>query len=191
MTRAMRPCRLIVVLSAVLAAALTGCSRTSVTENPMRLPITDDAMVRAVATDVLEAMYFEVERPPRSLDRLDTLPLVSAYPVEFWRPDTRTSYDRTESALHTVRRTVVIHLRPDASASDKGMLIEAVVTKERPSLREPLDATTVNEAYSVFSSQRKALETYEKHWGQGMEWVDYGRDGDLERYILTRIRNRL
>jgi len=191
MTPAMRPCRLIVVLSLVLPAAVTGCSQTTVTENPLRVAVTDDAMVRAVATDVLEAMYFDVERPPRSPDRLDTLPLVSAYPAEFWRPDTRTAYDRVETALHTVRRTVVIHLRPDASGPDKGMLIEAVVTKERLSLPEPLDATTVNEAYGVFSSRRTALETYESHWGQGTTWMDYGRDPELEYYILTRIRNRL
>jgi len=191
MTRPTRSCCLILALPVVLTVAATGCTRTPVAENPMRVPITDDAMVRAVATDVLEAMHFDVERPPRSPDRLDTLPLVSAYPAEFWRPDTRTSRDRAESALHTVRRTVVIHLRPDASASDKGMLIEAVVTKERPSLPRALDATTVSEAYGVFSTRRKALETYEKHWGQDVEWMDYGRDPELEYYILTRIRNRL
>jgi len=190
MTPAMKRSSLIAVL-AVVAALPLGCAREAVTENPMRLSVTDRDMVRGITRDVLEAMHFEVEMPPRSPDRLNTLPLVSAYPAEFWRTDTRTSYDRAESALHTVRRTVVVHLKPDDSASDKGMLVQVVATKQRPVMRQGLNAKTVNESYSVFRTRRKALDNFEEHWGQGLQWVDYGRDPGLEQYILTRIRNRL
>ena len=177
-----------------LAAAPWGCSYWSAApENPMQLAAADPETVREAITETLEDAYFEVERPQRSPDRIDTLPLVSAYPAEFWRKDTRTAYDRTESALHTVRRTVTVLMAPGASSeSGEGtMQVEVRVLKERLALPEGLDARSANEAYSTFSHQRKALDEFEKHWGRGLEWMDHGRDPAMEQYLLTQIRRRL
>ena len=98
-----------------LTVALCGCGKTPpALDNPMPLAATDDNTVRANIKDVLETMFFEVEQPPRTPERMDTYPLVSAYLLEPWRPDIRTWADRDESAIHTVRRTVTVFLHPVA-----------------------------------------------------------------------------
>lgn len=161
-------------------------------------------LVRYEVTDLLEAMFFEVERPPRSAERIDTVPLTSSHFTEFWRPDVRTHQDRVESALHTMQRTVTVYMRkavgsPDeerspaagASESPGGLAIEVVVRKERLSMPTGIDATGVSEMYSVFSGRVKTLEDYEERYGVGTRWVDYGRDEALEQYVLKRILNRL
>jgi hypothetical protein len=118
----LRHALLLSTLVALLLAPASGCSQKKVEElpNPMLLPITDRDLVRHNINDVLEIMFFEIERPPRAPDRVDTYPMVAAYFLEFWRHDVTTSYDRAESALHTMRWTVTIYMRPasDAPAAD-------------------------------------------------------------------------
>jgi hypothetical protein len=102
-----------------LTVALCGCGKPQpALDNPMPLTVTDDNLIRANIKDVLQTMFFEVEQPPRTPERLDTYPLVSAYFLEPWRPDIRTWPDREESALHTVRRTVTIFLHPVAQPAE-------------------------------------------------------------------------
>ena len=192
------------VAVACLACAAAGCGRSSARlDNPMTISTTDQMLVRYEVTDLLEAMFFEVERPPQSADRIDTVPLTSSHFTEFWRPDVRTHEGRAESALHTVQRTVTVYMRkasgsPEeekspaaASESPGGLAIEVVVRKERLSMPTGIDATGVSEMYSVFSGRVKTLEDYEQKYGVGTRWVDYGRDEVLEQYVLKRILKRL
>ncbi|NIA21090.1 MAG: hypothetical protein GWP05_03755 [Anaerolineaceae bacterium] len=202
--RILRRTALLCVVAAGVACAVGGCGRSSAAldnNNPMTISTSDRMLVRYEVTDLLEAMFFEVERPPRSPDRIDTLPLTSSHFTEFWRPDVRTFADRMESALHTMQRTVTVYLRKAAtlpgdqaaaaSESADGLSIEVVVRKERLSMPSSIDATGASEAYSVFSGSVQALEDYEKKYGVGIRWVDYGRDKALEQYILKRILKRL
>ncbi len=104
-----------IALVLTLTVALCGCGKPQpALDNPMPLAATDDNAVRANIKDVLQTMFFEVEQPPRTPERIDTYPLVSAYFLEFWRPDVRTAADRHEAAIHTVRRTVTVFLHPVA-----------------------------------------------------------------------------
>lgn len=172
---------------AAVAAGCGGAAGENVAENPARLAAADPAAVRTAVTKVLEDMYFEVQMPLASPQRIDTLPLVSAYPLEFWRKDTRTAADKYETALHTVRRTVTVLLGGGQGETS----VEVIVRRERLSMPQALDAKTANEAYTVFSSSRRSQEIFEEHWGRGATWVDYGRDPALERYILCEVRRRL
>jgi len=108
-----------VTLVLTLTVALCGCGKPQpALDNPMPLSITDDNAVRANIKDVLETLFFEVEQPPRTPERLDTYPLVSAYGPEFWRHDIRTFADWNEANIHTVRRTVTVFLHPVAQPSE-------------------------------------------------------------------------
>jgi len=98
-----------------LTVALCGCGKPQpALDNPMPLTVTDDNLVRANIKDVLQTMFFEVEQPQRTPQRIDTYPLVSAYFLEPWRHDIHTRADYEESAIHTVRRTVTVFLHPVA-----------------------------------------------------------------------------
>lgn len=188
---ARRPISLM-MLATVAALAGAGCAREPAPpQNPARLPSAEPEQVRQAAREVLRDLYFEVEHPPRAAERIDTLPMTSAYPLEVWRNDVRTAQGWVETALHTVRRTASVIVQPEASAGGAPVTVEVVVRRERPVLPEGLDATTVNEAYHIFVTQQEALERFEQQWGRGITWVDYGRDPELEGYILNRLAERL
>jgi hypothetical protein len=192
---------------AAMAVTVAGCTPPPPAQEPVSqiLDAKDPQAVHTAAVNVLASLNFDVERPPRSPDRVDTRPMVSAYPGEFWRKDIQTRYDRTESALHTVRRTVTVHINaPRAdSAGEIGkrsvgslgspgkVTVRIVVRKERLHLSEAPRATTVSESYSVFSNKKRALKNFEDHWGEGTEWEDLGRDPALEQYILAQLQQRL
>ncbi len=184
----------LIVSSALLAALSGGCARSAAAPgNPMTLPVGDRDAVREEVVEVLDAMHFDVERPPRSPERVDTRPLVSAYALEFWRPDVRTRRDRIETALHTVRRRVTVFLRSVDSTGGKTKettAVEVVARKERLYVEKPVDAKTVSDAYSVFRKGQGALHRFETEWGQRGQWADMGRDAELEHYLLSRIRQR-
>jgi hypothetical protein len=180
------------VLLGLFAAtfAATGCNgaaRQGPAENPARLATADQEAVRKAVTATLEDLYFDVQTPQVTPQRIDTLPLVSAYPLEFWRKDVRSGEGQAESALHTMRRTVTVQLAEAQGQTS----VEVIVRKERLSLPQGIGARTVNESYTVFSSSRKALDNFDRHWGRGETWVDYGRDPALEQYILTEVARRL
>ncbi|HOI54597.1 MAG TPA: hypothetical protein PLP01_05075 [Phycisphaerae bacterium] len=198
-----------IVLMACLAAAVIatagGCRPASEPANPTLVASHDRLLIRQQVTEMLEDMFFEVERPPRDLQRIDTLPLVSAHPTEFWRPDVRTFEDKVESSLHTMRRTVTIFMRdpaqdeaspstPTAAPSapaNGGLSIEVIVRKERLAVAGAINATSAGDMYSVYSGRIRALEDYEAHYGVGETWVDHGRDAALEQYLLKRILKQI
>lgn len=194
------------ILTAI-AVTVVGCTPPPAAREPVSqvLDVENPQAVHAAVVEVLTALNFDVERPPRSPDRVDTRPLVSAYPGEFWRKDIQSATDRVEAALHTMRRTVTVYIKaprddgvdkagqsPEASPGSPGKVIVRIVArKERLHLKKTLHATTVSESYSVFSNQKRALSNFEDHWGEGMEWEELGRDPALEQYILAQLQQRL
>ena len=179
-------------LLALLGLALTGagCGNTAsqaAQQNPATLATADQAAVRTAAVAVLEDLNFQVQTPSLSPQEIDTLPLLSAYPLEFWRKDVRTAADRAETAVHTVRRTVKVLLD-----SGRGQTtVEVIVHRERLSIPNAVNATSAIEAYSVFANSRSYQESAEQHWGRGETWMDCGRDPALEQYILEQLVRRL
>ncbi len=180
------------------AAAFAGCQqRVAHVENPMRVTLADTEVIRFHVADVLEEMFFVVERPPRQEHRVDTRPLTSAHWFECWRPDTRTATDVLESSLHTIRRQVVVYMTPAEAAATDGDLppgaeIEVVVTRQRLSLSGNVDAGSMGELYSVYTHRSEMMmDSLDAELSQGAVWEDLGRDPALEEYILAKLRQRL
>jgi hypothetical protein len=188
MNRAFATVGTLMLLSLALMTA--GCSHAAsqaAQQNPASLTTADQAAVRTAAVAVLEDLNFQVQTPSPSPQEIETLPLVSAYPLEFWRKDVRTSADRAESAIHTMRRTVKVLLD-----SGRGQTtVEVIVHRERLSLPDAVNAKSAVEAYAVFADSRTYQEVAEQHWGRGEAWMDCGRDPALEQYILEQLVRRL
>jgi len=72
------------------------------------------------------------------------------------------------------------------------LCIDCNVTIERLSIPEKeIDSTT--KAFSIFSRSSESRQTLILSGDQEklMEWVDIGRDGNLEAYILKKIYQRI
>ena len=177
-----------VCLSVLLAATVAaGCGQAAAPlENPMRLAVTDRNFLRKGIDDVLQGMFFEVEMPPRSEERIDTAPLVSAYPFEFWRPDTVGPRQHAESTLSTIRRKVTVSVTPTGTGSDVAVAVE----KQRLSAPGS-ESSLVGQTYSLYGVSPTSMYRQDELEPPGGTWLDEGRDAELEQVILSRIYDRL
>lgn len=191
MTRKYSAAVLLMALS-LLAFSAGGCNQQPAAhvENPLHVAVSDQELIRYHVADLLQEMFFVVEHPPRTPQRVDTRPLTSAHWFECWRDDTRTCRDVAENAIHTIRRRVAVNLAP-AAAEGGGTEIEVVVIKERLSLPESVDATNMTELYSVYQTRIGVVEDLEEDFRHDAVWEDLGRDPALEQYILKQLSERI
>jgi len=151
-----------------------------------------------ITRDVLAGMHFEIDKydsPPVSvLDRRDagedrnagyikTRPLEGAQLFEFWRSDNLGPRNFALANLHSIRRTVEINI--DNS-------IDCTVHIQRLSMPEQ-EVTSSARAYSMFSRSSPAMQTLRLNPEQqyGTTWTDLGRDKELEKEIIKRIKNKI
>lgn len=187
---------------ASLVFLLTGCEAPAPTsEIPQRrVWISDrDAFINDTLT-----LLREHDFPPRRVDRVGGVtvagPTTSGQWFEFWRADSRGSYQSLESSLHTIRRTVTVRLAadptvaaaPGASTSPSSAgphTVSVQVEKERYSATER-QVTTPLSALAIYSDKLPTEQGVRASRSEGEHWVPLGRDPLLEDYLLEKIVDR-
>jgi len=142
----------------------------------------------AAAEDVLVRMHFVIEKLDVQAGYIRTRPLMGAQSFEFWREDNVGRFNRLQSNLHTIRRTVEMRV----SESPGQLCIAPVVSVERMSLPER-DAYNLSQASTMFTGSDNSMQQLRLYPDQRaqMEWIDLGRDSRLEEKITTRLKAKL
>lgn len=138
------------------------------------------------AIDVLEEMYFEIDKADAGYIRTEPLPAAQFF--ELWRRDNPTQYEKLEANLHTIRKTVELTFIP----ADNRLCIDCNVFLQRLSLPEQ-PATRATRAFNIFTISASELEKLRLSDDQlrSLAWLDLGRSPALENEILQTIKNRL
>jgi len=172
----------------VTAATLVGCVRAPEARfpNPMALPSGDPATVEKVAQRVLVEMRFEILYPASKPGRIDTGNLTGDSWFEFWRDDTVGSFQRLESSLYTIRRSVHVQVTP----APAGCQVSVKVDKERLSAPGTSPAG-IAEAYDLFDPGKTSLARQDEFKETLYTWLPEDRDDALEQVILERIQGHL
>jgi hypothetical protein len=180
--------RIVWGLLLVTAAMLVGCVRAPEARfpNPMPLPSSDPMTVEKVAQRVLLEMNFEIVYPASKPGRVDTENLTGPSWFEFWRDDSVGNFQRVESSLHTIRRSVHVAVTPAPS----GAQVAVKVDKERLSAPGTSPAS-VSQAYDIFNPGKTDLARQDEFKETQFTWLSEGRDDALEQVILERIQGRL
>jgi hypothetical protein len=175
-------------LLVVMAAAMAGCVRAPDARfpNPMPLPSSDAATVEKVAERVLLEMHFEIVYPASKPGRVDTENLTGDSWFEFWRDDTVGNFQRVESSLHTIRRSVHVQVTPAPSGSQ----VAVKVDKERLSAPGTSPAG-ISQAYDIYNPRKTSLARQDEFKETRYTWVPKDRDDALEQVILERIQSHL
>jgi hypothetical protein len=194
-----------------------GCQAPVKPEGPTRLtlPIVDrDAFIEATLT-VLRENDFTPRRVDYREGRIEAGPTTSGQWFEFWRSDSRGGYQALESSLHTIRREVTVEIRPVAASAPAvvrrpgtrstgaGAATPApgVDAKAPPPTECTVDVTVEKSRYVAPSRQvtnaSGALAIYSERLPteEGLrgarsvdeQWVPLGRDGLLEKHLLSLI----
>ncbi len=136
----------------------------------------------------LRKMHFVIEKadPVRGVVR--TKPLSGAQFFEAWRSDNVGLAQIAEANIHTIRRTVELHLEPHAGQ----VRLTCAVRVQRLSLPEN-EVASVSQAYRMYSKSTPTLQRLELEPAQKerLAWIDLGEDTALATRILKRIAQEI
>ncbi|MBN1795099.1 MAG: hypothetical protein JW804_00340 [Sedimentisphaerales bacterium] len=180
----------LLITTALSALLLAGCQPEPQYKaaEPLCTQRTDKQYVMSTAEDVLAKLQFSIDKSDPASGYIRTNPLTGAQSIEFWRKDNIGSFNKNEANLHTIRRTVEMNV----IESGGKLCIEPVVTVERMSLPSR-DAYSPSQRASMFTRSKGSIQELSLYPQQraGMEWIELGRDGLLEKEILRRLSIRL
>ena len=169
-------------------AGQRGQTVTLVETEPVCFADLEKAAAMHAAEDVLAKMHFVIEKADADAGLIRTRPLTGAQFFEFWRTDSAGGFNAAEANLHSIRRTVELHIRKQ----NKGFCIGCDVKTERLNLPE-LEVSSSARAYAMFSKSSASLQRIRLNPEQeaGMAWVEVGRDKRLTTEILKRIEKQI
>ncbi|MHC5181667.1 MAG: hypothetical protein ACYSOW_07350 [Planctomycetota bacterium] len=171
----------------IACAMLSGCgSEQTVSEDPVCLPVFPEPVMQSAQT-VLLKMHFDIEKYDTSARYIRTRPLSGAQFFEFWRRDNASASAMAQANLHTLRRIVELEFTPQ----DATTCIQCRVQVSRLSMSEkPIEgAGRMSGIYTESSTRYQTLEVGSQDQSQ-IEWVEIGRDYDLEHKILGLISEK-
>jgi hypothetical protein len=167
---------------------LSGCAQKQIQHEPICLANMDLESAMKQSELVLLKMNFIVDKADISAGIMRTKPLPGGQFFEIWRKDNRDGYSRAMSNLHSIQRTAVLNFMQKNDL----LCIDCNVTIERLSIPEKeIDSSA--RAYSMFSRSSESRQNLYLNPEQEkmMDWVDIGRDQNLEAAILQKIYKRI
>jgi hypothetical protein len=184
----------------LMAFMLTAAGCAPQTSAPPRIMVQDNdlyveadqdissADIMEAAEDVLAGMYFTIEKADLQNGVIRTRPLPGAQFFEFWRSDNVGAKNTLAANLHTLRRTVTL----DISQQNDELRTNCDVHVQRLSLPER-QVNSSTRIYGIFSQSSPSLQRLQLNPEQAkqVEWIDLGRDPQLEAEILKRIEIKL
>ncbi|HBG26221.1 MAG: hypothetical protein A2Y10_08890 [Planctomycetes bacterium GWF2_41_51] len=146
-----------------------------------------DAVMKS-AEKALIRMNFVIDKSDANLALIVTKPLAGAQFFEFWRKDSAGGYNKALSSIHSLQRTVELGF----SGMGSEICINPKVKVERLSIPEK-EIDSAGRAYSMFSASDDTTQNLSLNDEQEkkMDWVDLGRDYQLETVILDRIEKQI
>lgn len=177
---------------------LAGCTAPEVAVEPTRvvLDISDyDGFING-SLSVLRRHDFSPEYVDRTRGTIISSPTTSAQWFEFWRMDAPGPYQRLESSLHTVRRTVRVNVEPVEGESATPPATQPVGGRYRVTIRVDKARYTAPERQITTTSGALALFNPRVPTASGARgaaslrdtgWVSLGQDPLLEELLLRSM----
>ena len=177
---------LIVIVSAAVCL-FAGCGKKQQikTIEQICVPNIDKSVAMQAAEDVLGRMHFTVDKADQEQGYIKSRPLPSGQFFEFWRKDNVGGFNKAESNLHTIRKTVEITMSQQA----KKLCVRCDVKTERLSLSDHKIHTN-KQKYDKSSRIQTSVEKL-RLTSKQKSWIDLGKDDKLSTVILKQIQKKL
>jgi hypothetical protein len=133
-------------------------------------------------------MHFKIDKANSDTGFIQTHALRGAQWFELWRRDNAGPQALAEANLHSLRRTVTVHIREENGRT----LIHCHVLSERLSVpSRPI--TSSSQLYRLLTNSENMMQRLEfsEQQERSMEWIDIGGESGLEKRILARIERGL
>jgi len=167
-----------------------GCAKEQQFEaiDEICLPGVNKAAAMEAAEGVLSEMHFTVAKSDAESGYVKSGPLPGAQVFEFWRKDNIGDYNRAQSNLHSIRRTVELQI----NQQERELCIGCNVKVDRLNMPE-YEVSSSTQAYRMFSKSSQLKQQLEANPSQeaGMSWVELGEDRRLSTKILKQLKEKL
>ncbi len=178
--------RATVIAAVLLAGCLVGCGNGVQTAQtvPAAMEGADAAGLMAAAQDALGQMHFMMDKYDLDAGYIRTRPQRASQFFEPWRQDNASAVAFAQANTDSLRRTVEVFVEPHG----QNARLRCVVNVEKLSLPpEPIRGMAYVAGMHTESNRRFQTLTLDSRQVRRMEWVDMGRDHDLEQRILDAI----
>ncbi len=179
-----------IVFVGALVSIIAGCQEpaTPVDYTTQVFTVADadqSGLLWEACQDVLRQHRFALDRVDRPAGVITTFPTTSQQFFEFWRRDVNTAYDLADASLSTVRRHARVTMSP-AEDDPSRVRVSVVVRVERLSApeRQFNNSATV---LQYFGDELPGEAGQQRPTRADDYWIDLGRDGAMEQYLLDRI----
>lgn len=161
-----------------------GSQQQVASDGTLYLPNTPTVQVMAAAQSVLLKMHFDIEKHDTEAGYIRTRPLSGAQFFEVWKQDNASAASAVQANLYSLRRIVELEFTPQNTATR----VQCCVRVLRLSVPEkPIEgAGRMGGIHTESSTRYQTLEVNRDKQAQ-IEWIDAGRDYDLEQKILSRV----
>ena len=144
-----------------------------------------------VLIDETLTLLRELDFPPDRVDRqagtIAAGPSTGGQWFEIWRRDVYGGYQILESSMHTIRREVGVTIEPVSGDADSDEYRLSVEVKKFRYSAPDRQVTTASGALAIYSERVPTTEGLRNAASRGHSWVPLGRDGLLEKALLSRI----
>jgi len=177
-----------ILMGLMLVAGCAAPQRGVPREGSVNIADVSMADAMTVAEAALSRMQFVIEKADPQQGFIRTKPLTGAQFFEFWRSDNVGPARAVEANLHTLRRSVELHLTPYGSQ----IRIDCHVHVQRLSLPAN-EVASVSQAYRMYSKSTPTIQRLKLEPGQqeGLAWIDLGEDPALAERVLKRVVQRM
>ena len=140
---------------------------------------------------VLRDYYFTVDLQDRREGVIKTFPLTGKYATEFWRKDAASNFDKWESTIQTIYRTVTVTIKPSAANPQEYVAsVEAQTTRSDRPVRQMGNAYQLAGMHHIQGDESEGellLMRHEELDNPKAVLVPLGRDKALEAKISMDI----
>lgn len=168
-------------------------SRLAPVENPLFVSIDDREYFWNQLVDAIDDhFHIQVEERMHPIGgaltegRIETAYKIGSTLLEPWRGDSTAGYQRWHSTLQTIRRRAIARVIPTTG----GYLVELTVEKELEDLNRP-EFSTVGQSAERHDGTPVRIERLDTQNTSTLGWIPLERDCDLEKRILSSLRDRL
>lgn len=186
----------------LLVCLFTGCgllrgrtpaSSLAPVENPLFVAVDDREYFWNQLVDSIDD-HFQIVQEDRvqaiggilTEGRVETAYKLGSTFLEPWRSDSSPGYQTSLASLQTIRRRAIARVYPTAG----GFLVELNVEKELEDLSRP-EFSTVGQSVERHDGTPVRIDKLEKQNTSTLGWIPLDRDCDLEKRILSDLRDRL
>ncbi len=171
----------------------TAASKLAPVENPLFVAVDDREYFWNQLVDSMDD-HFQIIQEDRvqaiggilTEGRVETAYKLGSTFLEPWRSDSTQGYQRLNASLQTIRRRAIARVIP----SPGGLLVELTVEKELEDLNRP-EFSTIGQSAERHDGTQVRADKIQKQNTTTLGWIPQERDCDLEKRILSDLRDRL